>query len=144
SPLPPARTEIAQHTLRLVPALAARAEVTLWTDQPKWDHGLERFGPVRFFDPKNMCWPEVHRGGLSIYNIGNSGEFHGAIWEVSRQHPGLVILHDLSLQHLFAAVYREQHKDRAGYIAVMKRYYGLQGEQSADEYCRGLLSTEFM
>ena len=34
SPLPPARTEIANYTVRLLPALCASCDVTLWTDQP--------------------------------------------------------------------------------------------------------------
>jgi glycosyltransferase involved in cell wall biosynthesis len=144
SPLPPAPTDIAHYTARILPALAARADVTLWTNQTKWDRNLERYAPVRSFQHRTISWPEVHRGGLSIYNIGNSGEFHGAIWEICRQNPGVVILHDLCLQHLFAAVYLEQRCDRCEYLAVMQRYYGRQGEKDADDYCNQHLSTEYM
>jgi len=144
SPLPPARTDIAHFTARILPALAARAEITLWTNQGTWDRALERYAPVRSFHHATIAWPEVHRGGLSIYNIGNSGEFHGSIWEVCRQNPGIVILHDLCLQHLFASVYLEQRHKRCEYLAVMQRYYGLQGEKDADDYCDQHLSTEYM
>jgi glycosyltransferase involved in cell wall biosynthesis len=144
SPLPPAATDIAHYTARILPALAARADITLWTDQPKWDRRLERFAPVRSYQPATISWPDVHRGGLNVFNIGNSGEFHGAIWEVARQLPGVVILHDLCLQHLFASVYWEQHRSRGDYVAAMQRYYGPQGEKDANAYCDGLLSTEYM
>ena len=42
SPLPPAKTGIADYTLGLLPALSKQAEVVLWTDQSSWDRALER------------------------------------------------------------------------------------------------------
>ncbi|HEY1859534.1 MAG TPA: glycosyltransferase [Gemmataceae bacterium] len=144
SALPPARTDIAHYTARVLPALTARADVTLWTDQSNWDRSLERYAAVRSFQHATISWPQVHRGGLCVYNIGNSAEFHGATWEIGRQNPGVVILHDLCLQHLFASVYLEQRRDRGGYLAAMQRYYGLQGAKDADDYCDQHLSTEYM
>jgi glycosyltransferase involved in cell wall biosynthesis len=144
SPLPPAKTEIAYHTARILPALSARADVTLWTDQVNWDRNLERHAPVRFFDPERISWLDVQRGGLSIYNIGNNEEFHGAIWEISRQHPGLVLLHDICLQHLFATIFLEKRRDTSSYLAVMGRYYGINGENEGADYRLGRLSTEYM
>jgi len=45
SPLAPARSEIAHYTARTVAALRGHAEVTLWTDQAKWDSAW-RTSPV--------------------------------------------------------------------------------------------------
>ncbi|MEO7652361.1 MAG: hypothetical protein ABIZ80_17995, partial [Bryobacteraceae bacterium] len=72
--------------------------MTLWTDQKQWDPDLERFATVRRFDPGRPVssdWELLNRGQAAFYNLGNNGRFHGAIWEMSRRHPGIVILHDL-------------------------------------------------
>src|SRR5439155_4075393 len=47
SPLPPAKTDIAHYTARILPALRAHAEVTLWTDQKDWDESLNLNAKVR-------------------------------------------------------------------------------------------------
>ena len=39
SPLPPARTDIAEYTRRILPALNREAQVILWTDQGVWGPG---------------------------------------------------------------------------------------------------------
>ena len=141
SPLPPARTDIAGFTARLLPALCRRAEVVLWTDQDEWDPALAAYGPVRRFDPATVDWAEVQRGDVSVYNIANNPRFHAAAWQVSRQHPGLVILHDLSLQHLFAGIHGD---DFDGYAAVMGRAYGSAGRWAAEAWWAERLSVEFL
>ena len=144
SPLPPAKTEIANHTARLLPVLAARAEVTLWTDQPQWEPALERCAVVRRYQPQVMSWPELNRGQASFFNIGNNVHFHSSIWEVARRHPGVVILHDQCLQHFFSGLYLAQRQDRDGYIAQMVRYYGREGRRAANEFLGGRLSIDHL
>src|SRR6516164_8825946 len=97
SPLPPARTGIADYTAQLLPALDQRFEVTLWTDQHEWDSGLEEWAAVRHFDPAHVPWSTLNQAEITVYNLGNHGAFHGGIFEVSRRLPGIVILHDLAL-----------------------------------------------
>ena len=122
SPLPPARTGIAQYTMGLLPALQKRAEIVLWTDQAEWDPLLETYATVRRYHPEQMPWAEINRADMSIYNIGNNPAAHGSIWQVSRSHPGIIILHDLSLQHLFVGLFRDQWHDRHGYRTHMERH----------------------
>jgi hypothetical protein len=143
SPLPPARTEIAQYTARILPALAARAEISLWTDQSEWDASLERHARICVYRPGEVTWRDLNLAQHSFYHVGNNHGFHGSIWEVSRQHPGIVVLHEHCLQDFFAAVYKEtgQHAD---YIANMFRYYGWAGKDAADKFLSGVFSTEFM
>jgi glycosyltransferase involved in cell wall biosynthesis len=124
SPLPPARTDIAHYTWRVLPALSARAEVTLWTDQKEWDAGLEKLARVRPFRADELNWTEFNRADVSFYNIGNNPLFHGQIWQASRRAPGVVALHDLRLHHFFDGLFRDQRRDRDGYLALMKRFYG--------------------
>ncbi len=136
SPLPPASTDIAHYTTRVLAALSEQAQVRLWTDSREWDEGLKEFAGVRFYQAGNIRWEEVNQAGMSIYHIGNNPLFHGSIWQVSRQHPGIVVLHDERLHHFFDGLYRVQWRDLQAYLAVMQRYYGAEGKQAAEECFR--------
>jgi glycosyltransferase involved in cell wall biosynthesis len=144
APLPPARTEIGGYTVRVLPALARRVQLILWTDQAEWDPSLEYHAEVRRYDVERMPWADVNRGDLSLYHIGNNPLFHGAIWQVSRRHAGLVVLHDLRLHHFFAGLYVERWRDRDGYLSAMERLYGAIGRREAEAFWRGELTTEYM
>jgi SAM-dependent methyltransferase/glycosyltransferase involved in cell wall biosynthesis len=142
SPLPPAKTDIAAYTIRLLSALQKRAEVVLWTDQVEWDTSLAHHAIVRRYQPEHMPWAELNRGDMSIYHIGNDRLFHGAIWQVSRSYAGIVVLHDLRLHNFFAGLYCEQWNDHGGYVAQMARLYGQAGRQDAEAFWRGRLSID--
>jgi glycosyltransferase involved in cell wall biosynthesis len=144
SPLPPARTGIAQYTMGLLPALQRRAEIVLWTDQAEWDPLLEKYGAVRYYQPEQMPWAEINRADMSIYHIGNNPSGHGSIWQVSRSHQGIVVLHDLSLQHLFAGLFRDYWHDRDGYLAHMEMHYDWEGRLAAEAFWNGKLSIMSM
>ncbi|HEX8650155.1 MAG TPA: glycosyltransferase [Pyrinomonadaceae bacterium] len=131
SPLPPASTDIAHYTTRVLAALRRHAEVTLWTDQDKWDSRLNEHAEVRRYKLRRMRWAELNRGDMSIYHIGNNPLFHGSIWQVSQRHPGLVVLHDQRLHHFFAGLYRDRWRDTAAYLAQMEFYYGEAGRSDA-------------
>jgi glycosyltransferase involved in cell wall biosynthesis len=133
SPLPPASTDIAHYTTRVLAALSERARVCLWTDARRWDESLERHAEVRFFQPDSIRWEEVNQAAMSIYHIGNNPLFHGAIWQVSRRHPGIVVLHDERLHHFFDGLYRVEWRDLRAYLAVMERYYGAEGRRAGEE-----------
>ena len=51
SPLPPAKSGIADYTFGILPELSSRAEVTLWTDRAGWDSRLEKYAEVRHYRP---------------------------------------------------------------------------------------------
>jgi hypothetical protein len=142
SPLPPAMTDVANYTLRVLSALREHAEVIAWTDQAEWEPNLEKAIPVRYYEPDQVAWDDLNRSDLSIFNIGNSPLFYGAIWQVARRHPGIVILHDLSLQHLFLGIYRERLKDRNGYLEKMAFYYGQVGRECAKTLWDGRLTPD--
>ncbi len=133
SPLSPADTEIAHYTARILPALASRAEVTLWTTQKDWDRKLQKHAEVRHYEMHHPPLAELNREGVSVYHIGNNPLHHGAIWQLSRQHGGMIVLHDTRLHHFFDGLYREQWQDLAGYLASMQFYYGEAGLVDAAE-----------
>jgi hypothetical protein len=142
SPLPPAMTDVANYAVRVLAVLQEHAEVTLWTDQTEWEPDMEKTIPVRYYEPGQVAWDDLNRSDLSIFNIGNDPLCHGAILQVARRHPGIVILHDLSLQHLFLGIYRERLKDRNGYLEKMAFYYGQQGRECAKMVWEGRLTPD--
>lgn len=133
SPLPPAKTGIADFVSGVVPVLSERARVILWTDQTKWDRSIEKHAEVRTYRLEQMPWVELNRADLNLYNLGNNHLFHGSIWQVARRQPGAVILHDLRLHEFFDSLYREQWQDTEGYLAQMETHYGEEGRSAAAE-----------
>ncbi len=144
SPLPPTKSGIADYTQQLLPALTAAAEVVLWTDQESWDAAVEDYAEVRSYQLKEMPWAEVNRATISIFHIGNNHRFHGPIWQVSQRHAGLIVLHDVALQQFFAGLFREQWRDRTGYLELMEHSYGASGRQDAVDFWAGRLTIEYM
>ena len=144
-PLPPAKTSIADdYLVGILPALSKHGELTLWTDQSNWDRNLENFANIRSYDPRRMSWPELHRAEVTFYNVGNNHLFHASIWQVSRQHPGIVILHDLRVHNFFESLYHGVWRDPAGYLTQMKRYYGDEGLRAANEFVDGARDIDFL
>lgn len=134
SPLPPAKTGIADYTFGILPELSKRAEVTLWTDRAGWNPELEKYATVRPYQPDHVNWVELNRAELSFYNIGNNHLHHASIWQVSRQAPGIVILHDVRLHDFFESLYRGHWRDQEGYLALIEKHYGEEGLQAATEF----------
>lgn len=139
SPLPPAATDIANYTARVLPALRARAEIVVWTDQTAWDESLVEGVEVRRYLQGEAFWRELNRGDLSVYHIGNHHLFHNEIWQISHRHPGLVVLHDLCLHRLFYQHYVQQSCDSREYLRQIGKYYG---EAGRDDVAGLLLRAE--
>ena len=74
---------------------------------------------------------------LVVYNLGNDLPFHGEIYDVARQHPGLVVLHDLVMHHFFASLYLETRRDPTAYLAEMEHWYGVAGRAAGERSVRG-------
>ena len=142
SPLPPAQTDIAGYTMRLLPALQNRAEIVLWTNQSSWCSEIEEYAEVRHYQIDRMPWAEINQGDINVYHIGNNADFHTDIWQISRQCPGIVVLHDFKLQGFFANLYKEKWHDKQGYIEQMQRYYGYEGKEAAEAFWLGAISTD--
>ena len=100
SPMPPLATGIAYYAADLLPALAARFDVTLICDQveaeiPEGDGRITRRDPT---------WLRAHADEFDhvIYQFGNS-EFHVFMVPLLQAVPGTVVLHDFFLSGLFRA-----------------------------------------
>jgi hypothetical protein len=133
SPLPPAATDVANYTFRLAPHLHDIADVTFVHTGParpsSWDDGRSTVAIG------SLSTQSVNRADLCIYQIGNNPEFHGAILPFAQQHPGLVVLHDRSLQD-FLFTRRPNLPTMTSapadtYEQSMMRWYGQAGLEAA-------------
>jgi glycosyltransferase involved in cell wall biosynthesis len=82
SPLPPARTGVADYSASLLGA-------------------LRRPGVLK------MDQVELGDGDVNLYHLGNN-RLHGEIYRHSLEKPGVVVLHDAVLQHFFLGSLSEQ------------------------------------
>ncbi len=81
SPLPPARSGIADYSEALLEALRPLAQVEVFSAA---DPG---FDPARF--------------DVALYHIGNNG-CHDFVYEAAIRNPGVVVMHESNLHHLIA------------------------------------------
>ncbi len=82
SPLPPARTGVADYSAALLRALRASGNL--------------EGGAVQLGD-----------GDINLYHLGNN-QLHGEIYQRALDKPGVAVLHDAVLQHFFLGNFREQ------------------------------------
>jgi glycosyltransferase involved in cell wall biosynthesis len=143
SPLPPTRSEIARLTTNLLPLLTRKAEVVVWSSEAKWEPSAETHAAVRPYDVAHPPWRDINEADVTFYQMGNDPRYHHAIWRISRQHPGIVILHDLMLQHLFSGlVFHDLGLSRRQYLELIERHHGAPGRVLAESHLHGLLGTE--
>jgi glycosyltransferase involved in cell wall biosynthesis/SAM-dependent methyltransferase len=116
SPLPPARSGIADYSAALLEELRKLADVQVFSSQPS------------YFDPSAF--------DVILYQIGNNG-FHDFCYETALQHPGVVVVHEANLHHLIADITIK----RGDWDAYM-RILGEEGGQPALEYARRVRALE--
>jgi glycosyltransferase involved in cell wall biosynthesis len=131
SPLPPAKTDIANFTARVVPALSHHAEITLWTEQQDWDVAAVSCCDVRRFDPAVV--PDLD-DGINVFNSGNNVEFHLGIWRVMQRLSGVVILHDPVLFDFAAGLYLSLTRDIHALLTQIEFYYGTEGRAAGERF----------
>ena len=81
SPMPPARSGIADYSAALVEHLGLLTEVDTFS------HAPETFDPQRY--------------DTFLYQLGNNPH-HGFVYQAAMTHPGVIVLHEANLHHLIA------------------------------------------
>ena len=137
SPLPPAQTDIAHYTRRILPELAAATDLVLWTDAPQWDRELHGFAPVRQLDPDRVTPRDFALAGrdgkpgqgpeVVMVNIGNAWPFHAGFLRMLQRIPSIVVLHDMAIQEMCHDAMDRDLLDRDVYEAGMGRWHGQAG-----------------
>lgn len=143
SPLPPLRSDIARVTTNLLPLLAEKAEVVVWSSEAKWDQAMTAGATVRPYDVAHPPWREISEADVTFYQMGNDPRYHHGIWRLSRQHPGIVILHDVMMQHFFSGlVFHGLDLTRRDYLELVERHDGAKARSLAESHLNGFLTTE--
>src|SRR5262249_1099220 len=83
SPLPPAKSGIADYSSTLLEHLSPFAEVETFSSKPT-EFDASRFDAI-------------------IYQLGNNPD-HSFVYDTALLHPGIVVLHEANLHHLVADV----------------------------------------
>src|SRR5271163_239169 len=81
TPLPPARSGIADYSQALVEPLRRQVELEIFP------RAAPHFDAARF--------------DVILYQVGNNG-CHDFVYETALRHPGVVVLHESNLHHLMA------------------------------------------
>jgi len=127
SPLPPARTGIADYSRELLPCLARLTEVTLFVDESAdvSEAIAAKFPVCPTHAYARMRWDF----DIALYQMGNSS-FHGAMYDVLRHYPGLTVLHDYGLHHFISDQTIAQNRF-AAYVREMGYALGPAGVELA-------------
>ncbi|MBU4612101.1 glycosyltransferase [Achromobacter sp. GG226] len=135
SPVPPAASGIADYSAELLPALAEHYAIELvCPEAPPPAAAIAQAYPVR-----TPAWFHQHAGEFDriLYHLGNS-PFHSHMLGLLREHPGVVVLHDFYLGHVFGHAQHTGRLPMALWRALLRSHgpaalqlYRAQGEAAA-------------
>lgn len=87
---------------------------------------------------------ELNRCDLPVYHIGNNPDFHGHTWFLSREKPGLLVLHDRKLHEFISSILHRLGDDRDRYLRLMRQYYGASVSETAEAAWTGKIPLDLM
>ena len=130
------RSGIASFSRHVTAALAAHADVEIWTNDE-----LPLLGsplPVVRFEAASQIEARLADFDIAVYNMGNTVNPYAEIHELSKRRPGIVVLHDRVFHPMFAAKWRGPggFMDPM-YLSRMAAYYGDAGLGVATESVLG-------
>jgi glycosyltransferase involved in cell wall biosynthesis len=132
SPLPPARSGVADHVAETLPYLVPRAEVGVVVPDPS---AVEREAAAgaALRSPE-----ESDRSASRLYVLGNS-RWHGFAYREAVRRPGVLLLHEWSLHGMvFAETFLRG--DASSYRRLMRERYGTTGGVLAGQAMGGFLT----
>lgn len=140
SPLPPARSGIANYSMALLPALAQYYDIEVVVEKPRVSKRWRQAG----YSLRTPDWLRKHCHLMDriIYQFGNS-PYHHYMLNLLGAIPGVVVLHDFFLSDLFysleywgiaRAAWAQELYYSHGYAAVNKRYSTTETAQIRIEY----------
>lgn len=114
SPLPPAKSGIADYSAALLEPLARLARVDTFTTKP-----------ARF---------DASAYDAAVYQLGNNPH-HAFVYEAAMEHPGVAVLHEANLHHLIADL-TIRRGDWDGYLREVERNGGASALDYAQRFVR--------
>jgi glycosyltransferase involved in cell wall biosynthesis len=98
SPVPPSRSGIAAYSEEILPMLAAKYQIDVFTAPLEPGHPRPDGHPP-VFEAHDFVWKHFTSPyDLVVYQLGNA-MCHRFMWPHMFRHPGLVVLHDPQLHH---------------------------------------------
>jgi glycosyltransferase involved in cell wall biosynthesis len=124
------RSAIGEFSCHVTSALADSVEIEIWTsDEPPY-HSTEL--PVITYSSNSEDLALLPQRDAIVYNMGDYLPFHGHMHAVAQRDPGVVILHDRVLHHLYAGLWLNAPEPaRETYVERMRAYYGDRGAEIA-------------
>jgi glycosyltransferase involved in cell wall biosynthesis len=122
SPLPPEKSGIADYSAELVPELAKYYDIELVVGQEKVDDARLAGYPLR-----DAAWLREHASSYDrvVYHFGNS-HAHKHMFELIRDVPGIVVLHDFYLSGVLDNLEREGYLPQA-FLKALYESHGYTG-----------------
>jgi glycosyltransferase involved in cell wall biosynthesis len=119
SPLPPERSGIADYSAELLPQLARHYEIELVLDQERVDDAR-----VAAFSRRSTAWLRANAHAIDrvLYHFGNS-HAHKHMFELLRDVPGVVVLHDFYLSGVLDNLERENYLPQ-GFLNALYESHG--------------------
>jgi glycosyltransferase involved in cell wall biosynthesis len=117
------RSAIGEFSRHITDVLSGHAEVEIWTPdvEPLHPTDLRVIG----FSPGSLDLALLDQRDVIVYNMGDHLPFHVHIHAVSQRYPGIVILHDRVLHHLFAGLWLTGPEPTPQkYVERMETLYG--------------------
>ena len=110
TPLPPERSGIASYATELLPALARRHAIDVYSSEFRSAAAFD--GVDTFCAHDFVARHQQQRYDLVVYQLGNA-RYHDYMWAYLARYPGLVVLHDAQLHQSRAnALIVRGHRDR--------------------------------
>jgi hypothetical protein len=120
----------AGYSRAVLAAMAPLAETLLCCDRPP---DRFRLTGIRVLDfaaaPRQLA--ELEAVDAIFYVLGNDVEQYATIFEMSRDHPGIVVLREATLHRFFLDYYLKRLRRPDLYVARMASHYGVQGLATA-------------
>jgi glycosyltransferase involved in cell wall biosynthesis len=120
------RSAIGEFSRHITDMLSRHVEVEIWTPDvaPLHPTDLRVIG----FSPESRDLALLDQRDVIVYNMGDHLPFHMHIHAVSQRYPGIVILHDRVLHHLFAGLWLTGPEPTPQkYVDRMETLYGESG-----------------
>jgi glycosyltransferase involved in cell wall biosynthesis len=133
TPMPPARSGIAQYSADLLTAVGSAWPIALVAENTDTSGEWDRWRRGRV-DPGSdeMC--------PTVYQLGNSG-YHSTAFGRAIREPGMLVLHDVVVHH--GRLGEFVRRGRGGeYRNLMERLYGKTGARLAEQVLRGNVPSQ--
>ncbi|MEM8934540.1 MAG: hypothetical protein AAGE94_25325, partial [Acidobacteriota bacterium] len=137
--VPPATDPVAELNARVLPALAERVEVHLFTAADDVDPEITSHATIHPALGNPDLWPTVQACDLAFFHLDRTASLHGDVFDLCCQHPGIVVFHDPSLHELVAWSWVLYQSRVEHYLRAVDHEHGRAGRELAARWQRGEL-----